>query len=410
MISNSLSRLNRGYVTSLLLGGIALFLVFSLIFFPEQAFNASLKGLNIWWEVVFPALLPFFIASEILMGFGVVHLFGVLLEPFMRPLFNVPGSGAFVMAMGLASGNPVGARLASRLREQGALTRTEAERLVSFANTAGPLFMFGAVAVGFFHDVTLGFIIALAHYSAAIIVGLIMRFYHRKNEQPPVKPNNDSFIFARAVKEMHKARLKDGRPLGQLMGDAVVSSSNTLLLIGGLIMLFSVLINLLNMVKFNALLSAVLTLMLSPFGVPSELIPSIVSGLFEITLGSQMASNAPMTIALSWKVAICGAVIGWGGLSVHAQVASILSKTDIRYKPYLIGRVLHSILAVIMTFLLWRPVEQWVQSSSLPAFLMQPSSWHPQYVGSQFNDLSLRLLILSLALFLLGRLFQWKRR
>src|SRR5699024_4557378 len=100
----------RSHIRSLIMGAIALFLVVSLIMYPEQAFNSSLKGLKIWWDVVFPALLPFFIASEILMGFGVVHFLGILLEPLMRPLFRLPGVGAFVVAMGLASGYPIGAK------------------------------------------------------------------------------------------------------------------------------------------------------------------------------------------------------------------------------------------------------------------------------------------------------------
>ena len=38
---------------------------------------------------------------------GVVHFLGVLLEPLMRPLFNVPGVGAFALSMGLAAGYPM---------------------------------------------------------------------------------------------------------------------------------------------------------------------------------------------------------------------------------------------------------------------------------------------------------------
>ena len=50
---------NRAWLKSFLLGGGALFLVVSLVLYPETAFNSSLEGLQIWWEVVFPALLPF---------------------------------------------------------------------------------------------------------------------------------------------------------------------------------------------------------------------------------------------------------------------------------------------------------------------------------------------------------------
>ncbi|NLZ28538.1 MAG: sporulation integral membrane protein YlbJ, partial [Firmicutes bacterium] len=132
------------FVLALLVVGLTV----SVILFPEDAFNASVTGLEIWWKIVFPALLPFFVISHILIGLGVVHMLGVILEPIMRPLFNVPGAGSFVLAMGLASGFPIGALLTTKLREQNLCTRIEAERLLSFTNTADPLFMFGAVAVG----------------------------------------------------------------------------------------------------------------------------------------------------------------------------------------------------------------------------------------------------------------------
>ena len=97
---------------------------------PQAALQASIRGLNIWWEVVFPSLLPFFIIAELLISIGVVKFIGVILEPLMRPLFRVPGIGGFVWAMGMASGF-AGAKLSARLRKSNQLTQIEAERLVS---------------------------------------------------------------------------------------------------------------------------------------------------------------------------------------------------------------------------------------------------------------------------------------
>ncbi|MDO9573402.1 MAG: sporulation integral membrane protein YlbJ, partial [Candidatus Contubernalis sp.] len=97
----------KSYLSVYTTAAMAIFITISLVMFPEHAFEAAVNGLNIWWNVVFPALLPFFVCAEILMGLGVVHFMGVLLEPLMRPVFNVPGEGSFVMAMGLASGFPI---------------------------------------------------------------------------------------------------------------------------------------------------------------------------------------------------------------------------------------------------------------------------------------------------------------
>ena len=136
-----------------------------------------------------------------LIGFGVVKFIGVLLEPLMRPLFKVPGVGGFVLAMGMASGFPAGAKLTARLRQEGQLTQIEAERLVSFTNSSNPIFIFGAVSVGFFQNPKLGVIFALSHYLGNICVGIIMRFYGKgmvknKRTEKEISPSKCLFCFA----------------------------------------------------------------------------------------------------------------------------------------------------------------------------------------------------------------------
>ncbi len=121
--------MQRAKAQSLLLAAGAVSVAVSLMVFPKQSFEASLRGLTMWWEVVFPSLLPFFILSELLIAFGVVSFLGAMLEPLMRPLFRVPGTGGFVWAMGLASGYPAGAKLTVRLRQENIISKTEAERL-----------------------------------------------------------------------------------------------------------------------------------------------------------------------------------------------------------------------------------------------------------------------------------------
>src|SRR5690625_3302696 len=142
-------------IKTMILATSTLSLTFLLIKYPDQSFEASLRGLHMWWEIVFPSLLPFFITAELLIGFGVVTFIGALFEPIMRPIFNVPGVGSFAWIMGMASGYPSGAKISARLREEKQLTRVEAERLISFPNNESPLFIFGVISVGFFHDAKL---------------------------------------------------------------------------------------------------------------------------------------------------------------------------------------------------------------------------------------------------------------
>ncbi|MWC30119.1 sporulation integral membrane protein YlbJ [Paenibacillus sp. MMS18-CY102] len=324
-----------------------------LMLFPSEALHASSRGLSVWWEVLFPALFPFLVLSELMLGFGIVHFLGKLLDPLMRPLFRLPGAGGFVVAMGYISGYPVGAKLTAQLREQQLVTRAEGERLVAFTTTSDPIFLIGAVSVGFFHNVALAPILAAAHYSSGLLVGIIMRF-HERGEQgtpPPVIHTQEGSRLKQAFQAMHKAREQDGRAFGRLLQDAIQSSTRLMIVIGGLVVFFSTIMEMLNQTTVLHSLSGALNALFSLIGLPKQLTDAAVFGLFEVTLGARAAGAA--NTGLLHQAAIAVWVLSWAGLSVHAQIASLLSQTDMRYRPFLMARALHSLLAVALVYALW---------------------------------------------------------
>ncbi|WP_083270675.1 sporulation integral membrane protein YlbJ [Bacillus marinisedimentorum] len=350
--------MNRSKMKTILMAAFGTLMAGALISFPKASLEASIRGLDMWWEVVFPSLLPFFIVSEILISFGVVNFLGVLLEPLMRPLFRVPGAGGFVWAMGIASGFPAGAKLTARLRQEKQLTAIEAERLVSFTNSSNPLFIFGVVAVGFFHNPELGMILAVSHYLGNVCVGLVMRFYGRKEERSKKKNDSRSSLkFKEAFEALHLSRLEEKRPFGSVLGDAVTSSIQTLLLIGGFIILFSVLNKLLELLNIIGIFAWIAAGILGFLHVSTELSGPLISGLFEITLGTRLTSQAGGT-SLHQQVIIASFILAFNGFSVQAQVASILAETDIRFAPFFIARFLHGIFAAAFAFVLWEPLYE----------------------------------------------------
>jgi len=346
--------------SALLVAAVATAVTLTLVFYPDLAFQAALRGLEVWWFVVFPALLPFFIAGQILMALGVVHFGGVLLERFMRPLFNVPGVGAFVVAMGLASGYPIGAVLTARLRRDGQVNVAEAERLVSFCNTADPLFMAGAVAVGMFGRPALGGAIMGAHYLAALGTGLLLRFHRAAERSPDPAAGAGPWLLARAANALVAARARDGRPFGRIMGDAVADSVQTLLLVGGFIILFAVVIDILTRLGLVGWISAGLAWVLQPLGIGRATAGALVSGFFEITIGTKAASVAPAP--LLQRLMVSNAIIAWSGLSVFAQVAAVSQGTGISLRPYVLARIVQAVLAGALTFWFWNPA--WAQSTA----------------------------------------------
>ena len=89
-----------------------------LVIFSNSNLQAAKNGLDLWIKSVVPALLPFFIATELLSNTNIVPVLGRFLNKFMRPIFNVPGEGSFAFIMGIISGYPVGAKIVTNLRQE----------------------------------------------------------------------------------------------------------------------------------------------------------------------------------------------------------------------------------------------------------------------------------------------------
>ncbi|MFP3488451.1 sporulation integral membrane protein YlbJ, partial [Staphylococcus sp. SIMBA_130] len=156
------------------------------------------------------------------------------------------------------SGFPAGAKYTAHLRQNNDITAIEGERLVSFTNCSNPLFIFAAVAVGFFHNPALGVILAIAHYTGNILVGFVMRFHHPEDAHSTEMIRSSESRLGLAFTALHQTRLIDTRPFGKMMGDAVHSSIKTLLMVGGFIILFSVLNELLGVIGIAAILAGVI--------------------------------------------------------------------------------------------------------------------------------------------------------
>ncbi|WP_273850306.1 sporulation integral membrane protein YlbJ [Guptibacillus spartinae] len=394
--------MNVQVAKTIMLATSVTFVALAVILFPAHTLEASKSGLSMWWNIVFPSLLPFFIISEILIGIGVVRFIGILLEPLMRPLFRVPGAGAFVFAMGIASGFPAGAKYTAHLRQNHDISAIEGERLVSFTNCSNPLFIFGAVAVGFFHNPALGVILAIAHYAGNIMVGLVMRFHHPESDHAIDERDFNQSRLGRAFSALHETRLMERRPFGKMMGDAVHSSIKTLLMVGGFIILFSVLNELLGVIGLAAILATALRSILLLFQLSPELDIPLLSGMFEITLGSRLASESSTTLLA--QAIVTSFILAFNGFSVQAQVASILADTDIRFKPFFMARLLHGFFAAFLTLALWKPVYLNYLSTdngSLPVLNREDAPSFIEHVYSFFTQTGSWITLFSLLTFII---------
>ncbi|HBV85826.1 sporulation integral membrane protein YlbJ [Desulfosporosinus sp.] len=368
-------------------------LALGMFIYPQEVLSSAGGGLTLWWRFVLPALLPFFILSELLMASGFVHFLGVLLESFMRPVFRLPGKAAFVVAMGYTSGFPMGAVLTARLRNDGEITREEGERLLAFTNNPSPGFMFGAVASGMLGKPALGILLAGSVYLANLIVGFLFRFYR-------VTPNSQQSStfpsFKRAWREMKNAQNRDTRTFGQVLGDAIKQSTNTVLMVAGFMAFFSVILRLLNLWHIPLLLATIGHSIIRIIQIP--VLQALFNGLFEMTLGCQEAIQA--LSLLDQQVALLSLLMGWGGLSVFAQVAGLISGTDLRFSSFLIARTLHALIALGLSQLFLFVAK--VPASTIPVQLPDPSAyfWNTWHLSSYvFIGCMFLLVVLALIRF-----------
>lgn len=368
----------RGLRVAAVTGAGACVLLIGLLalLMPGIALEASLKGLSVWWEVLFPALFPFFVLSEVLLGFGIVHLAAALLDPLMRPLFRIPGAGGFVLALSFGAGYPIGARLTSQLMEQNLLSRGEGERLVAMTTTSDPIFLIGAVCLGFFGRLDIVPVLAAAHYGGAMLVGLLLRWRRDDPEPEPEErsrpasgkpaspaeaPSRDAKLglgrFKRAIVAMHEARMADGRPFGIVLNQAVKSSLALMIIVGGLVVCFSATLQLLLHGGLLLPLKHAIVFALQTCGLEPGLANAFVQGTFEVTLGNAAAAAGAgpggIPAALIDRVAVAAFVLAWAGLSVHAQVAGLMGRTGWRYVPFARARLLHAGISVALVYLLW---------------------------------------------------------
>ncbi len=312
-----------------------------LVIFSKTNLSAASNGLTLWATCVAPSLFPFFVITNLLSYTKVVTILGRILDKFMKPLFNVSGIGSFAFIMGLISGYPVGAKIIADFREKNLVTKEEGERLLAFTNNSGPLFILSSVGISLFGDTKTGLLLLCTHVLSCITVGIILGRFSNKSINEFNYQSNNSIV------QNNNVSLKN---LGEVLGNSINNAISTILLIGGFVVIFSVIISILNSTYALDFLSSFLNPILSLLGFDLNFSKPLLSGIIELTNGVKSVSTIHIK-AISQNIVLCAFLLGFGGFSVLLQVFSIVAKTDLSMKKYFWGKLLQGIIASIYTFL-----------------------------------------------------------
>lgn len=298
-----------------------IYLAAAMIIAPIECIDAAKESVKLCIDAVIPSLFPFFVCSRLFVALGAANICSRCLSGIMRPVFGVPGSGALALVLGTVSGYPLGASCAASLYSDGYCTKTEAERLLAFCSNSGPLFIMGAVGIGILKSKELGILLYCAHISAAIFTGILFRKFG----------NNPKIDVRTLPPSFHK----DIKNTAAAIGAAVADSVDCIFKVCGFVVVFAVL----------------------AAAVPNYPGNQFVYSALEITGGTKaLAQSYNGTVTLP----LISMFIAFSGVSVLMQTAAIIMPYGLSLKPYMLGKLVHGILAFLITILLSAlfPLEQ----------------------------------------------------
>ena len=293
-------------------GGLLLLAAAGLLCLPDAAATGMRRGLSLCAERLVPSLFPFLVISGTVARTGLCDKLGAHLHGLTRRLFGLPGVCTAGIIIGFVGGYPAGASVAAALTRDGRITREEGRRMLRFCVNAGPAFLIGTVGAGMLGSPQSGALLLAAHWLASLCIGC---FGRRPADRSP-RPN---------------PLLAAARPLPAALTEAVNESAAALLSMSGF-------------VAFAASLLSVLDALGTPVAVTA-----VAAGVTEVSLGS-LAVLRTGPLMPFWL----GLILGWGGLSVHGQIAVFAAPEGLLTRDFILARVRHGLLAGVLSWGLFR--------------------------------------------------------
>ncbi|CAM3068144.1 nucleoside recognition protein [Paenibacillus taichungensis] len=370
-----------GPLRTVLMSTGALLLVIAVVVSPKDAFDASIQGLDIWWKIIFPAMLPFLMLSQMLTAFGFTHALGVLLGPLMQRWFRLPGKAGLAIVVGMCGGFPAGADSASRLVQDQQITAKQAGIVAAASHFANPLMIILVIGAAFLHQPAAGYFLLIVHWVSGWIASMIgvrllpKELKGKKSSTATPSSYKRRSLWSQMMLAAREAQERDGRGFGKLLGDTVSQAVQTLMMTGGYMIVFAVFVRL-------------LTLYITP-GTSVAFWPS----LLELHLGTYHLSQSPLTPVL--LMSLLAAVLGWGGLCSHLQVSAVLKAAGLAATSmlYFAGiRLLQALVAFFISLLLWLPFsrynsEVWATFQNNPGNGLTPFLTKQSLVGMNTSDI-----------------------
>ena len=217
------------------------------------------------------------------------------LTKYFRFFMPVSGEGVFILCSGFLFGFPMGSKNCAELLKANKIHPKEAEILFYITNNISPVFIGSYILLQQLQLTGMFGISIFILYAPALILGMLL--LHRKKEE-----------------NRQKKTASQSQITFKIIDAAIMNGFETLVRIGGYIMLFSILISLVEKL---------------PLPKPVLI---LLENVLEITNGINCLTNTDWSIQTKYILAMTATA--FGGLSGIAQTSSMVKGTSLSMKKY----------------------------------------------------------------------------
>lgn len=228
--------------------------------------------------------------------------------------------GTFAVLTGFLCGYPMGAKTASDLLDAQKISRSEASYLLSFCNNTSPAFILSYVVIQNLKKDSISIPFLLILTLTPLMMSFVFRLFYRAKDH--IHP------FSHMMQVSSSTASQSENLSGNYFDRCIMNAFESITKVGGYMMMFSVLIQLLA----SAL--------------PDNTASLLLYSSLEISTGiRRLASSALYT---SHKIILCAALTSFGGWCCIAQTYSMISGNHLPILPYIAEKLATALVTSLL--------------------------------------------------------------
>lgn len=307
------------------------FLFMIMLVCPKAVFTGASEGLLLWFQIILPTLFPFVLITNLLLVTGNIHYISSAFGKVLSRLFAVSMNGSFAVIVGFLCGYPMGAKTAADLTRSGYISREEGNYLLSFCNNTSPVFILNFIVWKSLKNDRLLLPTLIILMISPVIVSFFTRKYYLNGRRSFSELETCSRMASYSSGADKTVSLRKGNWTFQDVDDCIMNSFETLVKVGGYIILFSVILTLCRQLPVSS-------------GAAACFLP-----VLEVTNGIAMLGDMELPLQIQYPAIL--ALTSFGGICAAAQTQCMVQNAGFPILPYVIEKLAAALTASLLGIL-----------------------------------------------------------